>query len=370
NVLWLHGAAGLGKSTLANSIAEHFRGRRQQGAFLFFDRNAPLDSTPARVIRTLAYQLAEHNQVIKSAISLAMEKDPQLTSAPLSTQFTSLLMNPLLAASQEITGPVIIVLDALDECGDAESRRSLLALLSHELAKFPAQFRFLVTSRPDSDIASAFKLAGHMHAIDLSMAASSADVLLYIEHEMGQIYSSRHSSAELPPGWPGILAIQQLATFAAGLFIWAATAMKFLRLSSDPVECLSSLLAHNREIFTLDKLYATALRSASGWEPGEATNALRQVLGVIVIGQIPLTDDIISELLGFKDSGRQCRIALRRLGCVLQWSEGQPARTFHKSFPDYLTDPSRCSSESWFIDVQEHHRALTIHSFRLMKSQL
>ncbi|KZP24093.1 hypothetical protein FIBSPDRAFT_822485, partial [Athelia psychrophila] len=147
NVLWLHGAAGLGKSTVANSIAEHFRGRRQQGVFLFFDRNAPLDSTPARVIRTMAYQLAEHNQAIKTAISLAMEKDPQLTSAPLSTQFTSLLMNPLLAASQEITGPVIIVLDALDECGDAESRRSLLALLSHELAKFPRQFRFLIISR-------------------------------------------------------------------------------------------------------------------------------------------------------------------------------------------------------------------------------
>ncbi|KZP04133.1 hypothetical protein FIBSPDRAFT_968406, partial [Athelia psychrophila] len=369
NVLWLHGAAGLGKSTLANSIAEHFRGHRQQGAFLFFDRNAPLDSTPARVIRTLAYQLAEHNQVIKSAISLAMEKDPQLTSAPLSTQFTSLLMNPLLAASQEITGPVIIVLDALDECGDAESRRSLLALLSHELAKFPGQFRFLITSRPDSDIASPFNLAGHMLAIDLSMPESSADVLLYIEHEMGQIYSSRHLSAELPSDWAGLLAVQRLAAFAAGLFIWAATAIKLLRQSDDPVDCLSSLLGHDREVFTLDELYKTALQSG-GWKPGKATDTCRQVLGLIVISQIPLTDTTISELLGFEDSGRQCRIALRRLGCVIQWSEGQPARTFHKSFLDYLTDRARCSSEPWFIDVQEHHHALTICSFRLMKSQL
>ncbi|KZP24098.1 hypothetical protein FIBSPDRAFT_930079, partial [Athelia psychrophila] len=196
NVLWLHGAAGLGKSALANSIAEHFRRRQQQGAFLFFDRNAPLESTPARVIRTMAYQLAEHNQAIKSAISLAMEKDPQLTSAPLTTQFTSLLVEPLSAASQEITGPVIIVLDALDECGDAESRRALLALLSRELSKFPRQFRFLITSRPDADIAREFKSAGHMHAIDLSMSASSADVLLYIKHEMAQIYSSRHSYDE------------------------------------------------------------------------------------------------------------------------------------------------------------------------------
>ncbi|KZP24088.1 hypothetical protein FIBSPDRAFT_429370 [Athelia psychrophila] len=370
NVLWLHGAAGLGKSTLANSIAEHFRGRRQQGAFLFFDRNAPLESNPARVIRTLAYQLAEHDQAIKTAISLAMEKDPQLTSAPLSTQFTSLLVDPLSAASHEITGPVIIVLDALDECGDPESRRALLSLLSHELAKFPRQFRFLITSRPNSDIERAFKSAGHMHAIDLAMSESSTDVLLYIKHEMGQIYSSRHSYDELPPDWAGPLVVQRLASFAAGLFIWAATAMKFLRLAEDPVRWLSKLLAQEGQAFTLDELYRTALRSASQWEPGETTDVFRQVLGLIVIGQIPLTDATISELLGFEDSGRQCRIALRRLGCVLQWSEGQPARTFHKSFPDYLTDPSRCSSEPWFIDKQEHHRALTIHSFRLMKSQL
>ncbi|KZP17692.1 hypothetical protein FIBSPDRAFT_830254 [Athelia psychrophila] len=370
NVLWLHGAAGLGKSTLANSVAEHFRGRRQQGAFLFFDRNASLESNLARVIRTLAYQLAEHDQAIKATISLAMERDPQLTSAPLSTQFTSLLMNPLSAASSEITGPIIIILDALDECGDTESRRALLYLLSHELAKFPRQFRFLITSRPDSDIERAFNSAGHVHAIDLSMSESSADVLLYIKHEMAQIYSSRHSYDELPPGWPGILAIQRLAAFAASLFIWAATAMKFLRIADDPVRSLDKLLAQEGQAFTLDKLYRTALLSASQWEPGETTDAFRQVLGLIVIGQIPLTDATISELLGFEDSGRQCRIALRRLGCVIQWSEGKPARTFHQSFPDYLTDHARCSSEPWFIDVQEHHRALTIHSFRLMKSQL
>ncbi|KZP29374.1 WD40 repeat-like protein, partial [Athelia psychrophila] len=370
NVLWLHGAAGLGKSTLANSIAKHFRGRRQQGAYLFFDRNAPLESNPARVIRTLAYQLAEHDQAIKTAISLAMEKDPQLTSELLSTQFTSLLMNPLSAASREITGPVIIVLDALDECGDAESRRALLTLLSDELAKLPRQFRFLIISRPDADIERAFKSAGHMHAIDLSMSASNADVLLYIKHEMGQIYSSRRSYDELPLGWPSLLEVQRLAAFAAGLFIWAATAMKFLRQTDDPVECLSSLLGHDREVFTLDELYKTALMSASEWKPGKVNNAFRQVLGLIVIGQIPLTNATISELLGFEDSGKQCRIALRRLGCVIQWSEGKPARTFHKSFPDYLTDRSRCSAEPWFVDVQAHHRALTIHSFRLMKSQL
>lgn len=54
NVVWLYGAAGLGKSTLATTVAEYFRGLQRRGAFLFVDRNAPIESHPDRVIRTLA----------------------------------------------------------------------------------------------------------------------------------------------------------------------------------------------------------------------------------------------------------------------------------------------------------------------------
>lgn len=369
NVLWLHGAAGLGKSTLANSVAEYFGGLRRQGAFLFFDRNTPNESAPTAVIRTLAYQLAEHNPAIKSALAMAIEADPKLQLAPISTQFGALLMEPLLAASAEITGPVIIVFDALDECGDASSRRALLSLLSQELGKLPRQFRFLITSRPDVDIASAFNAAPHVCGIDLSTSESADDVLLYIKHEMNQIYLSKRVPYELPLDWPGVLAVESLGTFTAGLFIWAATAMKYI-LDGDPVRRLSALLEKQGQVFTLGKLYKTALLSVSHGEPEESPDTLQQVLGIIVVSQIPLTDTVISELLGFTDSGRQCRIILRRLGCVISWSEGQPARTLHKSFPDYLTNPADCSSDPWFIKTREHHHALAIACFQLMNSQL
>lgn len=58
NVLWLHGVAGSGKSTMANTFAEYFFGRGLLGAFLFFDRNDTIQRDPRAVIRTLAYQLA------------------------------------------------------------------------------------------------------------------------------------------------------------------------------------------------------------------------------------------------------------------------------------------------------------------------
>ncbi|KZP24326.1 hypothetical protein FIBSPDRAFT_1012222, partial [Athelia psychrophila] len=374
NVLWLHGAAGLGKSTLAATIAEYFRGFQRRGAFLLFDRNTPIESDPTRVISTLAYQLADHNEGVRSAVSTAI-KDMQLaTPLPhLSVQFTSLLCEPLAAACTGVTGPIVIVIDALDECGDHNSRGNLLKLLSSpEFAKLPSQFRFLITSRPERDIKGAFEARGchHVKAVDCSKA-SETDMMVYIRHQISGIYEERRDIDELPDNWPGEKEIQRLVQYADGFFIWAALAMKLLSTEDAPVKWLADFLQHDRQVITLHDLYKTALLSVKEWKAGESTDIYRRILGIIIVSQVPLTDVVIMDLLGLdQDSGRACRTALRRLGCVIQWSEGQSARTLHKSFPDYLTDQSACSSEPWFINVKEHQHALTLACLRVMNDGL
>jgi energy-coupling factor transporter ATP-binding protein EcfA2 len=57
NILWLHGLAGSGKSTLSTTIASIFRSSSQLGAFIFFNRDVTERSDPTSIIRTLAYQL-------------------------------------------------------------------------------------------------------------------------------------------------------------------------------------------------------------------------------------------------------------------------------------------------------------------------
>ncbi|KAF7974289.1 hypothetical protein HWV62_12428 [Athelia sp. TMB] len=369
NILWLHGAAGLGKSTIANTVAEHFGGLHRRGAFLIFDRNSPQESAPSRVITTLAFQLAQHNAAIGAAVAAAIDQQPESVSDPLATQFKSLLVEPLRAAAKHIEGPLIIILDALDECGDAASRRKLLDMLSQDFNQLPDNFRILITSRPDHDIKGALGSCSHIHTIDLSIA-SDADMRIYIKHEMKRYYKNHHEIDELPINWPGEEVIGRLVLYAAGLFIWAATAMKLLFNADDPQRWLDGLLGHKHPDFSLHALYKTALLSASKWEPGETTNDYKKILGIIIISQIPLTDDTIATLLGFRDGGRACRTVLQRLGCVVQWSKGQPARTLHKSFPDYLTDRNHCASEPWFIDVQEHQHALALACLRIMNDQL
>ncbi|KAF7968879.1 hypothetical protein HWV62_29156 [Athelia sp. TMB] len=367
NVLWLHGEAGVGKSTIATTIAEHFGRLGRRGAFLLFDRNSPLESAPSRVISTLAFQLAQHNTAIRSAVSLAIEQRPGIASDPISTQFQTCLVEPLTAASTQIEGPIIVVLDALDECGDVRSRQKLLELLSKDLTKIlPGQLRILITSRPEHDINCALASRSHIHTIDLS-TASDADMQMYITHEMRRIYENRHTMDELPEGW-GDAVIKILVGYAAGLFIWAATAMRLLSEAEFPKKYLEDLLRHDRPFFTLHELYEKALRSASSWDSGGTADIYRGILGLIIISQVPLTEVTIAAMLGYQDDVGTCRTALRRLASVIRWSEGQPARTLHKSFPDYLT--KHCSSKPWFIDVEEHQHALAIACLRVMNERL
>lgn len=367
NILWLHGAAGLGKSTIAITIAEHFAGLQRRGAFLIFDRSSKEESEPSRVISTLAYQLAKCNEAVGSAVSAAIDRDPLLCeTAILKSQLTSLLSIPLSEACTQIEGPIVIILDALDEYGSATSRRTLLQLLSSpEFAKLPRQFRFLITSRPERDIKDAFDLCRHIHPLDLSMA-SLADLYLYIAFETRSLYEQRHITAELEPGWPSEIDMRRLAALAAGLFIWAATAVRLLIAADNPADCLQSLLSQKQTKPNLHELYNTVMLSVCG--PDGESDTYKRIFGIMIVSQVPLTAETMADMLEIGDSGKSCRIALQRLGSVIKWSPGQPARMLHKSFPDYLTDRRACEDERWSIDIKDYQHALTVGCLRIMNS--
>src|ERR1700691_2812103 len=126
NIFWLYGLAGSGKSTIATTIAEYFRELGRLGAFMFFDRKNPSSTEPAAVVPTLCYKLALFDPAIGAAVCAKMERDPSIAEASLRVQFTKLLREPLGSlAALHAKGPVIIVLDAFDECGDSSSRKNL-----------------------------------------------------------------------------------------------------------------------------------------------------------------------------------------------------------------------------------------------------
>ena len=150
NLLFLEGDAGSGKSTIATTIAERYRLKKQLGCFMFFSRGK---SDPDSVIRTMAHKLASLNQTIAENLDDALRNYGEITSATLGSQFKILLHEPIQSsAKNESNDPVLVVLDGLDECGTPQSRSILLQIFKKEICTLPSKYRFLLTGRPEADI--------------------------------------------------------------------------------------------------------------------------------------------------------------------------------------------------------------------------
>ena len=201
--------------------------------------------------------------------------------------------------------------------------------------------------------------------LDITNDANASDIRSYLRHHMGLF----RDQFQLATGWPGEENIQALARSSACLIIWASTAMKFMEEGLHPDRQLVVLLhPHPREAESaLDSLYATALGAAGKWD--RDSTDFCAVLGAIVTAREPLSDTMIDHILGL-DGNRSSTFILSRLRCLLQWSPGQPIRTLHASFADYLTDPKRCRNQPWFIDISSHHHGLALSCFRIMKVEL
>jgi hypothetical protein len=367
NILWLYAVAGAGKSTIATSVSQHFRGLDALGAFLFFNRSDRTASSPGAVIRTIAYYLAQSNIHLASSICTALNNHPNLPDAPIGTQFEKLLLEPLTAAQNHIHGPIVVILDALDECGDAKSRQSLVSLLSRDFLKLPSVFRFFITSRPDSDITDKFLKQPRIieKHLDITLPSSITDIHRYIDHQMVAI-REQHSTRNLDPTWPGNTQISALATLSSGLFIWASTAVRFLLEAHNPGSTLDTLL--NKGL-NLDDLYAVALRNTGRWDDMEFRHEAQVVLAAVVLGKVPMSDETIDRLLDLEPESSSRHI-FARLGCVLQWKSGEVARVLHTSFGDYLTDPGRSGHEPWFINSSVLGRQLARGCLRILRTEL
>ncbi|KAF9059821.1 hypothetical protein BDP27DRAFT_1371092 [Rhodocollybia butyracea] len=347
NILWLSAVAGAGKSTIATSISQYFRELGRLGAFLFFTRNK---SDPADVIRTIAFHLACSNTHVASAICTAIDNDHALIDSPIHTQFQKLLLEPLTSAQNHIHGPIVIVLDALDECGNADSRRTLVSLISNEFPKLPPAVRFFITSRPDSDIASKFenqpKIAKHL--LDITLPSSLVDIRIYLDIEMREIREQQ----ELGSTWPGESKMEALTKHSSGLFIWASTATKYLLQSYDLDHALESLL--DKGLTTLDDLYAGALEVVGPWNDPMFVREAQAALSVVILGKTPVSVAMIDALLG----------------CVLQWAPGQHVKILHASFSDYLTDCARSGDKPWFIDPSILEPQIARGCLHILKKEL
>jgi len=97
---------------------------------------------------------------------------------------------------------------------------------------------------------------------------------------------------------------------------------------------------------------------------------VRWVVGTVVLAVNPLPPSAIATLVGL---GEQKVIDLLRLIHSLQKlpdDPNSPVLPFHKSFPDFITDPLRCPNERFHIPPRTGHLKLALSCLKLMNGSL
>lgn len=362
NVLWLHGVVGSGKSALSMTIANTFQEMGRLGAHIFFGKGVAEKFGPSSVIRTLAYQLGSFDHRIGHAIESAIDCTPDILQSSSHRQFLDLLVKPLASLDMlAFEGPIVIIVDALDQCGTPDDREELLKVLAQESRNIPSVFRFVITSRPEYDIRYYFQSQENIlpHTLAINVNNSRNDIEAFFRHRLAQV-RFHNKYLQLPDDWPGDSAIHALVERASGLFIWASIACKFIH-GYDPRSRLRILLEGHMGTEAgpeIDELYITTLESVGQWDETGFSAAFRAVVGMVLVARDLLSITAVERLLP-SESHRTPVEAISRLGCLLDMNG--PIRLLHPSFADFLTNRLRCKRDDWFIDLSAHNLNLTIN---------
>lgn len=359
----MNGVAGSGKSTIATTIAKEFRSS-SLGAYLLFERGK---SEPSSVFRTIACRLAATNISLASHIFTSCS-NKDIASLSDQENFEILLKNVLLSAD-DVAGPILIILDGLDECGSSMDRCTLMRWLEHDFSELPLKFRFLITSRPEDDIMQALSSKSHIRDVKLDHNSDNSrrDVQAYLHFAMREVVKGKE-----PEGWDWEKVLNILSDAANGLFIWASTVVKFISAQTYKFSKLKELVS-NPNSHTPDGLYATVFRSSVNWDEKVTSGVsmsshFSKIFALILFGKEQFANVDIDRILGL-DLDEESDALLSKFQSVIAYETGKPIRLHHTSFYDYLTS-SGSRNEKWFVDIDCQKQIITGRCFDAMVSLL
>ena len=379
-VFWINGSAGTGKTTLAYTFADYCRKRGIPVTSFFCSRDFADRSNPNLIFTSIAHHLAQTFPSFGVQLAEVLRLNPHLASASVPFQLEELIINPL-RSTRDSFRLCLIVIDALDECKDEGTTSIILSSLSRYVSEI-SPLKILVTSRPERSITSAFaSRSGHLNAAsqrlvlhELELGVVGQDIKLYLSSGLRDI--AEHYSID--SSWPSEEDIQALTTLSSGLFIFAATSIKFVedRNDSDPRGQLTRLLsgkdlsanAQSSPHHHLDKLYMQVLTHAFPDISIQLSERLKMILGSIVFLQEPLSAVSLENLLGLTPSAvRQTLVHLSSI-LILPDSDNQPIFLHHPSFVDFITYSNRCSDMRFTVDSVKQHTLLALQCLRAMQS--
>jgi DNA polymerase III delta prime subunit len=353
-VCWLSGPAGTGKTTVAHTIAKEYDDRVRLAATFFFWRKTSDRDDINKLVATLAYQIAEKIPSAKESMEKALKlkndsgiPPPALSTISLEDQLSKLLVfGPV--ANVNPAGPNLVVIDGLDECASEEG----ISWLIDWLRKNKPPFRFFLTSRPEPKI-KAYFAPGLGHGLSdvqsLSLTESEDDIRKYFVKELEKVWP-KQQRVEMggPSEWPSGSCLDRLVEKSEGLFLYAATAVRYINGRGSPQKRLENVLKLHKG---LDSLYVQVIEEAREWDSFDV------VMGSLMYIRYPLAINELSTVLAV-DNGLDIHFALHGCHSILVIRDNTPITSYHGSLREFLTDQSR--SVGLFMTPARYHGRLML----------
>ncbi|KAF9471115.1 hypothetical protein BDN70DRAFT_998720, partial [Pholiota conissans] len=366
--LWMYGPAGAGKSAIAQTIAELCHQANLLAAAFFFSRTAAGRNSKTNLINTLIYQLTVSIPEIRELVGKALERNPALVSMSLKAQTRSLLIEPLREVDVEAVKqrPLFLIVDGLDECGDAQSQEYILEVLGEAMEELSLPFFFLIASRPEQHIREAFNedlLASLTQTLVLDDTYKpDADIRIFLDSKFQDIKKKHPSRARFPVPWPTEKDMGRLVGKSSGQFIYAATVMKYLEsrrhLPTERLQIIFGLTSPGKDtpFVELDALYTHIFSSIGDIDKVMDLFCVLLFTDVSTVKKNPIN---IEEFLLYTPG--EIDIILSELHSIISVpSPDDPKgilRISHASLSDFLFDRSR--SGKFFIDTAVGHAKIS-----------
>jgi hypothetical protein len=369
--LVLFGQAGTGKSSIAHETARLLDKMHRLTSSFIFLRREQSERKAYHLFTTLARDLADRYLSFKIALGKVVKDNTALRvgTRDYHTLFESLILEPL--KDLHIVGPILVVIDALDESGDTTGRIGLHAFLAENLKRLPSNFRVLITSRPEYAIVSALARAPSVKIKYMTELAAETDkdILTFLREKLPSDQFGGY--------------VEALAVKAEGLFQWAAVASQVVldppeRFDYSEETCIKHLLEpstnrHGQDL--LDELYKEVLEGY--FKDQEARDLFRSVVGQLITSIEPLTIRSLIPLRQHASYNKRSDAAvtglLHRLGSLLSINVSSsdnnlPIIPLHTSFRDFLTNKDK--SGNFYVGVRDAHRELAHSCLNLLLDPL
>src|SRR5258706_7635852 len=361
NVYWVYGSPGIGKTSLAHSICASLHKRNHLAGAFFCRRDDPNLSEPRNILPSFIHKLAILFPPFRTIVAKHLRDNPNLTSESIEG---SLLLDFIRSLPRHPERTLVFVIDAFDECGDAQSRSRLLEVLTNAAAQAP-WLRIIVTSRAEFDIQHFFGTVDQSSYLSYDLATdqdASADLRTFTQSQFDLVASHR----KLDTPWPEESDFNRVISQANGLFVFVKTLVLALKRCKDPEESLKAALQDSAVtgLESLYKLYSSILKAQIVHNSAE----FQRMVGVLLTASPyhALCDETIAELAGVKLY--HVKTWVDALSSLLYRDEAANGgiRVRHLSVYDFFLS-DRCDYQ---VNIRDADMQLGIDCLRVMTTQL